>query len=303
MREMVVKKNLILALLIAVMFVTVLSVRDVSAEVTTMPDGNLFDPEYYLAAYPEVYDTYGDLPLDLYRHYIEHGKAEGKQPYHVQPKQSIGWNIDDFGSIGVVGDSFASGAISVNGVLTDVYSVSWPQIMGKKHSMHVDNYTKGGLTTESWLLVPEGSARMNASAPNDLYILILGLNDCAIVEPTRTGGYLGEPGDITRNASYLNYPDTFYGNYGKIIEQIRAHAPAAQIVMVTINYPTVTAQKYNEAIMNIARYYGIPFVCQNEDAFFASDTYTNMEMGHPTKAGYEGMADAIPRLIFNSLRF
>ena len=67
--------------------------------------------------------------------------------------------------------------------------------------------------------------------------------------------------------------------------------------MVNIIFPTAISAKYNEAIYEIANHYGIPYINQHADNFFLSDRYLNMEMGHPTKDGYSGMADAFARLI------
>ena len=41
----------------------------------------IFDPEAYLAAYPDV----AEAALDPLWHYINHGMAEGRQPHSTQP--------------------------------------------------------------------------------------------------------------------------------------------------------------------------------------------------------------------------
>ncbi len=46
-----------------------------------MPDGELFDAEYYSETYPDVADALGTDPAVLYQHYLMFGKAEGRQPY------------------------------------------------------------------------------------------------------------------------------------------------------------------------------------------------------------------------------
>jgi hypothetical protein len=46
-----------------------------------MPDGNVFDPEYYAAANPDVVAALGSDPAVLYQHYLLCGQKEGRLPY------------------------------------------------------------------------------------------------------------------------------------------------------------------------------------------------------------------------------
>ena len=46
-----------------------------------MPDGNMFDAEFYAAAYPDVVAIFGTDPNMLYLHYVPCGQAEGRLPY------------------------------------------------------------------------------------------------------------------------------------------------------------------------------------------------------------------------------
>lgn len=45
-----------------------------------MPDGVVFDAEFYAANNPDVVTVYGTDTSALYRHYVEYGKAEGRKP-------------------------------------------------------------------------------------------------------------------------------------------------------------------------------------------------------------------------------
>ncbi len=47
----------------------------------TMPDGNIFDAEFYAATYPDVAAVCGNNEALLYQHYVLCGKAEGRLPY------------------------------------------------------------------------------------------------------------------------------------------------------------------------------------------------------------------------------
>ncbi len=48
----------------------------------TMPDGTVFDAEYYAENNPDVVIVCGSADADvMYRHYVEYGKKEGRLPY------------------------------------------------------------------------------------------------------------------------------------------------------------------------------------------------------------------------------
>lgn len=80
---------------------------------------------------------------------------------------------------------------------------------------------------------------LSSSDPQDLYIIVLGINDYQKLGDA----YLGVENDVNTQAN------TFYGNYGKIITAIRAKAPQAKIVLSTMSYDGQgTAHNYNEAI-------------------------------------------------------
>ncbi len=51
----------------------------VDAQTKIMPDGGVFDAEFYAAAYPDVVAVYGTEEAALYQHYRLHGRAEGRQ--------------------------------------------------------------------------------------------------------------------------------------------------------------------------------------------------------------------------------
>ena len=51
----------------------------VSAQTKIMPDGTAFDAQYYADTYPDVKAAFGTDEQALYRHYVEHGRAEGRR--------------------------------------------------------------------------------------------------------------------------------------------------------------------------------------------------------------------------------
>lgn len=201
-------------------------------------------------------------------------------------------DISMFSSIGVIGDSYASGELAFDGNYVDHYEISWGQILGRKNGIKVTNFSKGGLTTQTWLTNEHGLSLLNSSDICDLYILALGINDYSRGKEA----YLGTTSDISSQS------DTFYGNYSKIINAIKSKAPASKIVISTIAYKSDLTDKYNDAIRKLATHFGIPVIDQQSEPFFSSDYYLNhMKGGHPTGPVYSGMAKAMQNLIEESM--
>lgn len=210
-------------------------------------------------------------------------------------------SLSMFEHFGVIGDSYASGALFFNNSEKDDYAHSWGQIMARNLGTTCTNYSKGGLSTRTWLTDNKGLSLMQSSDPENIYYLALGINDYYSLGDA----YLGAITDITSHSSYTEYPDTFYGNYGKIIEQIQAHAPNAKMVLFTIAAitPNQTRDAYNSAIIEIANHYGIPYIVQNDDSFFMSDFFNKTKVeGHPIAITYSGMASAFERLLIDCIK-
>lgn len=201
-------------------------------------------------------------------------------------------SISMFSSIGVIGDSYASGELAFDNNYKDHYEISWGQILGRKNGIKVTNFSKGGLTTQTWLTNEHGLSLLNSSDICDLYILALGINDYSRGKET----YLGTTSDISTQS------DTFYGNYSKIINAIKSKAPGSKIIISTIAYKNDLTDKYNDAIRKLATHFNIPVIDQQTEPFFSSDYYLNhMQGGHPTGPVYSGMAKAMQNLIEQSM--
>ena len=52
-----------------------------SAALEAIPDGWVFDPEYYAAQNPDVVQVVGTDTMALYNHYRQSGNKEGRKPY------------------------------------------------------------------------------------------------------------------------------------------------------------------------------------------------------------------------------
>lgn len=201
-------------------------------------------------------------------------------------------SLSVFSNFGVIGDSYASGEIYFDGSFHDVYKISWGQILARKTGTTCVNLSAGGLSTKGWLTNSHGLPLMLSNNPQDIYYLALGINDAN----NYGAEYLGTVNDIVDD--YNQNTDSFYGNYGRIIGNIKEHAPNAKIVMFTIVPTTEMKATYNEAIIEIANHFGIPYVVQTDDLFFTSDFYTNGKVqSHPVAIVYSGMAEAFERLL------
>ena len=68
---------------IITVFTMIFSSITVCAAPKTMPDGNIFDAEYYAANNADVTAAFGRGESALYNHYINYGKKEGRAAYDM----------------------------------------------------------------------------------------------------------------------------------------------------------------------------------------------------------------------------
>ncbi len=207
-------------------------------------------------------------------------------------------SLSMFGKFGVIGDSYASGTLEdFKNFSQDTFAdtpdemknnLCWGEMLARKWGTSMLHLAKHGLHTRSWLTDDQGLAKLNSSDPQDIYYLVLGINDYYGLGEN----YLGQESDIE------NKSDTFYGNYGKIINAIKQKAPLAKIIMFGVAGNTDLQNKFSNAQEKIAEHFHIPFISENEDPLFSSDYYTSsMGSGHPSSYLYGAMANAFERLI------
>lgn len=195
-----------------------------------------------------------------------------------------------FHTIGVIGDSLASGYGRLPDGTTphDYYAYSWPQCMARILNNTVYNFTKSGLTTETWLTDPIGLQRMqNDKYHAQCYIIGLGANDLNAVP-------LGEEADIGTN---LN---TYYANYARIISLIKAEEPNA--VIFTVENPAfyispATDEKrkaYNAAVRCMSEHFDSVYDIVPDEALYTTAgefIKRNNIYNHYTPAAYLYMAE------------
>ena len=203
-------------------------------------------------------------------------------------------SVSLFQKIGVLGDSFASGSLHYpdgSGDATTNYAVSWGQILARDTGASVTNYSKGGLSATTWLTNTEyGLEKFLTSDPEQLYICDFGINDWN----QRSTYPIGTIADCKED--YTENPQTFYGSYGKIIGNIKDHAPNAKIVMLSVMRNN--ERQIDGEIEAIAEHFGLPFIKLTDDDFFVSEYYAQSMYGnHPLAHGYAGTAEAVKRLL------
>lgn len=209
-----------------------------------------------------------------------------------------------FNKFGVIGDSLASGeAVSNAGGVTtyvDNYDYSWGQFIAKEHGMECINFSKGGLTTRSWLTSEYGLAKLLADGNKcNAYIISLGVNDANNLG----AGYLGSSSDINVEDPTQN-ADTYYGNYGKIISAIKALQPKAKIFLTTIPETASQYKDFNTAVRTIATIFTDTYVIDlasnaNIDKFKLGFVASQRRAGHYNSIGYKYIGETIYKLLGN----
>ena len=205
-----------------------------------------------------------------------------------------------FLKFGVVGDSLASGASrATGGNFVTNYDYSWPQFIAKKLGITAINFSDSGLTTRSWLTSTSGLTKLqNASNKCNSYIICLGVNDAAKLG----SNYLGSVEDIDLS-DYTQNADTFYGNYGRIISNIKLVQPKAKIFIFTIPNSNSLYTDFNEAIRDIAELYdNVYLIDLNEDyinLFASGFVHANVRGGHFNAIGYNYIGNVLLDIINN----
>ena len=240
------------------------------------------------------------------------------QSYMSEVSPSGYSGIGMFEKFGVIGDSYASGVIYTPGVSSDneYYPLSWGQILAREKGNICINYSHGGYSTYDFVNSANqhyntyGMGKLLNDISNNskcgLYLLCLGINDSNNTRTfgDKTGGmaYLGSSEDVNMS-DYTQNVNSFWGNYGKIIQQIKEASPSSKIVLCTFKRIPTTAtseayEVYRSAIEEIADFFGLPCIKLDDDQFFNSTYYlNNMVTSHPTAPQYVGYAKGVERLL------
>lgn len=156
--------------------------------------------------------------------------------------------LDLFLHVGCIGDSLASGESYWNDGGTvqgqDFYQYSWGQFLARKTGNTYYNWSKGGLMAKTWLESEYATECFDGNHKCEAYIIGLGQND------RNHSVTIGTSSDIDLT-DYHNNADTFYGNYGKIIQKIKEIQPQAKIFVITDPNPYVNRDGYNVPIADM----------------------------------------------------
>lgn len=195
--------------------------------------------------------------------------------------------VSIFNSVGAIGDSYTAGSTKhSDSTWTAEREHSYIATMAKRAGISWSNYGVPGAHTRSYLTAADGMKKVLATSANDFYFLALGINDVNALGLS----YLGNEDDISSGA------DTFFGNYAKIINQLKGHAPNAKLCMIKPPFKDGDYPQFRDAVEKIAKHYDIPFIDPFNDPAFTNVIYTTMSDGHPTLAGYNAMGLAYERL-------
>ena len=238
-----------------------------------------------------------DLKISLDENDKEYKKLEKK----IEKLSHIDYaSFSSFIKFGVIGDSLASGECVANqsgrNVYVDNYDYSWGQFIAREHGMTCINFSKGGLTTRSWLTDINGLPKLKDTENLcNAYIIGLGVNDY-----NKLGvNYLGTIEDIKED--YTQNADSFYGNYGKIIANIFNISSKSKIFVLTIPESNAIAEQYNNAIREIARcfenVYVIDLYSDNLTDYAEGFINENKRVGHYNSITYNYMS----KLLFDKI--
>lgn len=200
--------------------------------------------------------------------------------------------FDSFLNVGCIGDSLASGesAYKTSGEThyIDLYQYSWPQYIAKMTGNTYYNFSKGGLTAKTWLSDAKGaSLAFDGNHECECYIIGLGEND----KNAGSEG-VGTSSDIDLT-DYTNNADTFYGNYGKIIQMCQEHQPKCKIFLLKIPRSSEVIDLYNAAITTMASMFDNVYLIDITDSVSSGFLNSQKRGGHYNAIGYKFIANAL----------
>ena len=206
-----------------------------------------------------------------------------------------------FRVIGVVGDSLSSGQGRINDLdhYHDFYEYSWPQQIKRILGNEVYNFTKSGLSTVTWLTDSMGWALASDGNHNaQCYIIGLGANDADHIESDPT--YLGTESDVHVD-DYTQNPNTYYGNYGRIISMLKTIEPRAVFFVLPNPVYGGTAQvreQMNAAVEYMATAFENVYFVPLDTSLYASGYISaNKVKSHYTPGAYMYMANYLMGVI------
>lgn len=195
-----------------------------------------------------------------------------------------------FNNFAVIGDSYSKGYVQkADGTILGETSNKWGQFMASQYGTTFTDLSVSGQNTRKFV---EGYLDRLKQTKAETYFIILGINDASPDNNIELGSL-----DDIKNDSSTN-PQTFYGDYARIIDTIKQTSPNSKIVLFTIMADWGLRNKFDPAIKNIGKYYGLPVINVLDDQYFSSPLFSTLQSGgHPTVPGYGILANHLMQLI------
>ena len=224
----------------------------------------------------------------FYSNYIKYLSTSTPSIFNYQ--ENLYTSVNMFENIAAVGDSFTEGSIvNSNNQWVSYPNISYIATIGNRAGIPWYNYGKGGATTKSYQTTTEFN-KLLTDAARKIYFISFGIND------GNQNMTIGSVEDIN-DSDYTQNADTFYGNYGKLIQRIINHAPTSKLILIKPMREGTQYTNYSNAVDVIGSHYNIPVINPFEDVYFQSQFFKNYQSSnHPTAMGYAGMGLAIERL-------
>lgn len=193
-----------------------------------------------------------------------------------------------FRHVGCIGDSLASGEAvykkndgSTGG--KDLFEYSWGQYLARMTGNTYYNWSRGGLRCDTFLSSSMAVECFDGEHKCEAYVIGLGQNE------NNKKYTIGTAADIDMN-DYTQNPDTYYGNYGRIIQKIQQLQPKAKIFVLTDPLKAVETAGYNAAVREIAgmfqNVYLVDLFTYGATLYSSGFLYQQKRGGHFNAVGY-----------------
>ncbi len=199
-----------------------------------------------------------------------------------------------FHDFGVIGDSLASGNMegvdsSGNYIYKDNLDYSWGKCIARATGCTNHQFSRGGqyLHDNNWF--DEWKERVKAT-PCTAYIICIGFNDYNWLkeDPSR----LGSISDIKSN--YLENPNSFYGQYGKMIQLLKEVQPKAKLFLCNMEWNNTDDSQINKAIGDMVNHfdnaYLIDLYTYAHEPYWGVPNVYKTGLYHKNTLGYQKMA-------------
>ena len=199
-----------------------------------------------------------------------------------------------FHAFGVIGDSLASGnmeGVDSSGtyVYKDFLDYSWGKSIERATGCTYHRFSRGGqyLHDDNWYSEWEEKIKTDLC---QAYIINIGFNDYNWLK--EDSARYGTLADIKED--YTQNPNTFYGQYGKMIQLIKSVQPKARIFLCNMEWNNTDNSKINDVIFNLSNHFDYCYLIDlhtyaHEPGWGTPNIYKTGQY-HKNTLGYQKMA-------------